>query len=213
MGVLDLVGGTSNAPPSRDEGDNSFAETEEDDESMSKGAADWYLAVYPRLDFWGADLVVRGMEVETVGECAASCAGRPQCRVFTFNVSQKRCFLKDRVDISVLSNGALSGVFLPSSNDAAPKAEPIIAEFLMRQSSSYSFISNPFSQPDVRTLDACLRNCQSTGSCNYTTFTFGNQRPCRTWSAIPGKLIRNSKSVSFDKIAQPIYPSETFPLN
>lgn len=176
--------------------------------------ANWYLAVYPKLDFWGADLIAKGIESPTVGECASACAEESQCKVFTYNLSQKRCFLKKRVDLTVLSEGALSGVFLPSANGGgAPESRPVIAEFEMKEKASYSFLSNPFFQPRVRSLDACLRQCRESSGCNFITFTFGNSAPCRSWSAIPGRIVRNSKAVSFDKIAEPIYPAEIFPLH
>ncbi len=177
------------------------------------GEAEWYLALYPDLDFWGADIVDKGLETESAVECAIACANEPQCRVFTFNQSQNRCFMKSRVDISILSDGAQSGVFLPPSSRG--QASPIIAEFVMRNRASYSFLSNPLLQPrrSVKTLDACLRSCRENGSCNFTTFTFGNRAPCRSWSAIPGGLVANRKSVTFDKIDRSVSPVDVVPLN
>jgi hypothetical protein len=80
------------------------------------------IALYGGLDFYGNDL--SSQRSEDAVQCAAACMSDNQCAAFTFNAnpSLKRgpnCFLKTDIDRLEAYTDALSGVFLPSGEQAA----------------------------------------------------------------------------------------------
>ena len=134
----------------------------------------WYVARYDNLDFWGGDLTEKGEISADADTCSRMCGANLECKMFSFNSANGRCFFKRQQDIPIVYHGAESGLFyFVRGNEQTAGAPPEIqARFRAYPDKTHWGVALPFNQPGARLskINDCLRFCASSESCNYVTF-------------------------------------------
>jgi hypothetical protein len=179
-----------------------------------KPTEQWSLAVYRNVDFWGGDKYPKGIAVESAYECTAECAGDPECKLFTYNPTQKSCYIKTRMELVVLTDNLTSGiVFKPGKGvSEAPK---IKSDFKLYRGKIWRAPYRPWGQPAARTVDACLRQCVSDSDCEYLAYnsTWSTGKQCIVWwSRMTGGLRSTEKANAFRKESQAVSPEKVTDL-
>ena len=182
------------------------------DNQQPTGPNTWYLAVYNNIDFWGGDKCAKGINVEGIGECAALCGSDLDCKAFTFNPKAKSCYIKDRTEFIIKTDGAISGLFIPGSKDgrALRKAPPLNSNFVTYPNQEYTGMWVFWAQPSdrINTIDQCLRFCAKDRNCTRVTFNEKERGTAsckvRRYAAGPLRIKRNASS--FERIIQSVQP-------
>jgi len=126
----------------------------------------WFMALYQNLDFFGADLVEKGLSANSPEQCGAYCGSNTACRAFTFNAQSNRCFLKSGYSFSQVFNGAVSGYFYRGASQAeAPQVEPEWEVFAKADISG-----NDLGDSRDQSFDQCMARCGSDYRCNGFAF-------------------------------------------
>lgn len=178
----------------------------------SQAASANVLALYGRLDFYGAD-IFKGHTTDAV-ECAATCQQSGQCVAFTFNANPKiitgpNCFLKDGLGRLDLYPDAFSGMFISSNDGHAPTFEVGVIDPKSdlradRDIQGNDLSSRPLAGAD--TVDKCRVGCLEEQSCKAFSFA-KRQKQC--WLKDSGTpLIYASGITSAVKRWETMPPSE-----
>lgn len=181
----------------------------EDDVATKK----WYFAGFSGLDFWGGDLSSKGIEVETVKDCANICLANTECKLFTYNARFKTCFPKATIEIGVKDGNAFSGVIYSAVAKQGKKPPPPVvkAEFASENGVSFTGFRSPFVQPSksIDTLDKCVRYCRSNQACDFLSYEARNSsgKQCKIWRNRIGGKKKSSSTVSFRKINEMMAPT------
>lgn len=156
------VGGTTTTIP---QGDGQSNEVQ----GLNDG---WFVRSFANLDLWGGDIVENGVPAEDESNCASKCSMNMQCRFYTYNVRQRRCFLKSDYYLSLNWEGANSGVMYlaASANEAASATSHVVTNLTCRQNSEIIGSWEPWHQSTANNLGSCLLTCFNTNTCQYVTY-------------------------------------------
>ena len=184
-----------------------------DTENELVGPDTWYFAAYGNIDFWGGDKYSKGLEAEDNITCAKFCAADIDCKAFTYNPRYNRCFIKERADIIVATEGLSSGIIFKPDNpkDTNPRAPFLVTDFMAHEGQEFTGISLPFFQPGQRisSIDQCLRYCYGDSQCSFVTFNRREQgrASCKIRRFSASNLKRNGNAHSFQRTQQRVMPA------
>ena len=179
--------------------------------------AEKLLALYGRLDFYGAD-IFKGHTTDAV-QCAATCLENSQCVAFTFNVNPKivtgpNCFLKDGLGRLDLYPDAFSGLFFWSDTGPAPVFDVGVIDPKSDVVSDGDIQGNDLgSRPlaGADTVEECRVACLEQQSCKAFSFA-KKQKQC--WLKDSGTpLIYSSGTVSAVKRWVSMPPNEVISVS
>lgn len=147
--------------------------TEQKDQLSNNGLnKGWYAQSFSGVDFWGGDILPTRIEVDDESQCALACANQEKCRFYTFNIRQKRCFLKADYYLSLYWEGANSGVLYEadSANEAVANAPSIETQLTCQQNTDTLGMYELWHQSPAKTLGSCLLNCLEANACQYVAY-------------------------------------------
>jgi len=80
----------------------------------------WFVSIYNNLDFYGGDIHSKGINALSQSQCELECEIEPQCRMFTYNRQQQKCYLKNELAIALKNRQATSGFYFKSEEPDPP---------------------------------------------------------------------------------------------
>lgn len=170
----------------------------------------WHYAQFTGVDFYGGDIIPKGLEVSNQALCASTCEADNTCRAFTFNGEQNRCFLKTGHEFVQSVRGVTSGMFF--------KAKPSEARMQLNAEWDLSLMSDlpghDLGEVPARSYDQCMRQCEGVAACGgFTWVYFSRQDHCYLKSG-PGLFPARSERgmVSATKVNRDIYPDFIRPV-
>ncbi len=135
----------------------------------------WYLAVYPNVDFFGGDLMPQGIKTETVDQCAGVCGGNLACRMFTYNARAKICFLKSGYDLVQRADNVVGGLFYKGTKEE-PKLVQIDWEFV----ASADIVAQDIGTTSDGDYLSCFNSCRNHPQCTGLSFV-GKVKRNKCW--------------------------------
>jgi len=158
---------------------------------------DWVLTLYEHVDFWGGDKFAKGIAARDSQACADICVKDTDCKLFTFNAAQNRCYVKTRLDLVVVNDGLVSGMV----SRKGQHARELRSNFVARPGRVYTTPALPIWQPRKRIarIAQCLDYCNKDEACRYLTFDpdESGAKICKVRRLIGGPLKANTKATSF----------------
>lgn len=128
----------------------------------------WYYASFSGVDFWGGDLVEKGLDAPDAGRCSAMCDGQTSCRAFSYNREQNRCFLKSGFDFVQSFSGGSSGLYFKAKPSQSHKTLNAKWElFLMSD-----FMGNDLNEAPAYSYKECMQQCGADDQCSGFTWVY-----------------------------------------
>jgi len=163
----------------------------------------WLYAQFSNVDFYGGDLVPKGLEVHDASICAGACDENLACRAFTFNAEQNRCFLKNGHEFVQAANGVTSGVNF--------KAKPSQARMELNAEWDLFLLSDlpghDLGEVPATSYGQCMRQCEGQASCGGFTWVYAGSDRCFLKSGPSLYPVPATKGmVSATKINRDVYP-------
>lgn len=168
----------------------------------------WFMATYTNMDFFGGDLYDTGLKVQSADHCAALCGSNLACRMFTFNWTAKRCFLKSRYDVAQRVDGVTSGMFFKAGASEPPPVIGIQWE-LMVSADIQALDLGPTAD---RTYVSCFQNCRTDGRCTALSFVNKAKRnKCWLKGGYAGNAVGATGVISARRAQEQMAPSQVVP--
>lgn len=163
----------------------------------------WLYAQFSNVDFYGGDLIPKGLEVHDASICARACDENRACRAFTFNAEQNRCFLKNGHEFIQAANGVTSGInFKAKPSEARMNLNAEWDLFLMSDLPGHDL-----AEVRATTYEQCMRQCEGEARCGGFTWVYSGRDRCFLKSGLGLYPVRASKGmVSATKINRDVSP-------
>ncbi|WP_051332562.1 caspase family protein [Cucumibacter marinus] len=173
----------------------------------------WYVAIYNNMDFYGGDLVAKGLPASTMQQCAQLCADNTSCNLFTFNDSANRCFVKRDFAYTQATDLGTSGfMFRDTTGESRPR---FTVDWQL-----YTQTDMPGGDVDtlrVNTLDECFAACDGRSECRAFTFSPSSGKEyCfikGDFAGAPVPYNRTKGVISGKKISRVVFPDRVFPAS
>ena len=171
----------------------------------------WHYAQFSGIDFYGGDLEPRGVAIDDVASCARRCENDNACRAFTYNQTQKYCFLKSGYEFVQTIDRGVSGLYF--------KAKPSMTQIEINVDWELFQMSdlpgNDLTMPPARNYGQCMQACEGNMRCGGFTWV-GSVNPGRCYLKQGTQLYpeRASKKgmASARKISRDITPDFVRPV-
>lgn len=169
----------------------------------------WFLALYPNVDFYGGDLVPTGLKAETPEQCAQFCGNDAACKIFTYNMRARMCFLKSGYEVAQRAAEAVGGVFYKGTRN---EQRVVRAEWEFMVSADIQ----AYDIGATRDSDysSCFATCRSTVQCQGVSFV-GKLKRDRCWLKGGNVSTAFAKKgvISARRIDLTVAPSAIIPVN
>ena len=107
--------------------------------------------------------------MRSISECETRCQDNQSCQAFTFNLEQKRCFLKSSYEFAQRVSGSTAGLYCKAAPTEENKSLPVKWEVFLNQNLTNAD-STPY--PGVRNYRDCMSACESTEGCGGFTWVY-----------------------------------------
>ena len=164
----------------------------------------WHYAQFSNVDFYGGDLIPKGLEVHDSTICASACEADNTCRAFTFNAEQNRCFLKTGHQFVQGVAGVTSGMFFKAKETEATVQLNAEWDLFLRS----DLPGHDIGEYPARSYDQCMTQCEGVSSCGGFTWVYGGRKNHCYLKSGPGLYPAGFKKgmVSASKINRDVYP-------
>ena len=163
----------------------------------------WHFAKFSNVDFYGGDIIPKGIEVGNLEICKQACDSDRLCNSFTFNAEQNRCFLKNGHEFVQGASGVTSGIYF--------KAKPSEARLQLNAEWDLFLMSDlpghDIGEYRANSYQQCMAQCEELAFCGGFTWVYSGTDHCYLKSGPGLRPVRARKGmVSASKSTRTVYP-------